>query len=320
MQNIILPVSVIVFTKKFEHKAMYNVLGSMVFGGLGSKIKIFNFEDCTITNILKDGYDQTAYFNEVTIREKFYDVLPLTKLIKNDTNSLYYQEEYLNALPLRYIDQSTKPALLSIFTDLLGFYELNKIDQVLTDVYQDHIVESIRQNTIYVSKHVKKLSLIAANEIVNLRYKPNEEYTKLVKSHGDLWLGNILKEIGKKRLVIVDWERTHTNSLMHDYFNLVTIFAIEQRNLNIINKFISLTPRDNVLLEVINEFKKRFAVDINSIYIESQFRNFLLERLCCLFRLIKTSPSHVNNIEVQIEEWSCLILKIVEEQTICRAK
>ena len=69
-------------------------------------IRIINLETLTARVILKEGFSSQSIKNEIYLRQK-YKFLPIPKLLNVDTQSLWFEELQVSALPFNRIDTQT---------------------------------------------------------------------------------------------------------------------------------------------------------------------------------------------------------------------
>lgn len=303
MNRFLIPAYVSVRPKHGDAKAVIDAFGGMVFGGLGSKVKIFNFDEHKIVSILKEGYDECFLLNEISVRENFQDILPVPKLLSSDRKGRFFEEECISATPLRELNLRTWPLLLDLFESLFAYYEHNTVSSTSTGEYHDKLLDEIKKNKGLLAPAVRErlLEIIPAPD--EGRMNDEKDETLIVQAHGDFWLGNILHEDNGNRLVLVDWERTDTYSLMHDFFTFFAVYALEQGDIEIINGLANAKNNSEQIKQLLGKYKKHFSIQCDSRFLKRQLEIFLMERLCFALRLCAKTPCAYHEAERELEKW-----------------
>jgi len=127
LKKFLVPAYILIHFENGDRENIIDFLGGMVFGGLGSKIKIFKFDEGKVLSLLKKGYDESFLLNEIKVRRDFDYVLPLPKLLASDREAGLFEEEYLPATPVRELNVQTWSLLSDLFDKLLLYYKKNDV-------------------------------------------------------------------------------------------------------------------------------------------------------------------------------------------------
>ena len=189
-------------------------------------IRIINLETSTCRVILKEGFSSQFIMNEIYLRQK-YKFLPIPKLLNVDTQSLWFEELQVSALPFNRIDNQTikDKILLDVKKNLLKLYSETtiKIDikNHVKALYQtcDNLITKLPEIYTKLDKREIRDVFILLNETVK---NFPDRTIDLVQSHGDLQLGNILVDNNNSKLYLIDWEYTEKRSIFYDSLVLAT--------------------------------------------------------------------------------------------------
>jgi hypothetical protein len=313
VNRFLIPAHVSIRPKNGDMETIVDSLGDMVFGGLGSKVKIFKFDEAKLVNILKEGYQERFLLNEISVRQNFQDVLPIPRLLKSNRKTKVFEEEYKPAVPVRELNHQTWPLMLDLFESLFIYYERNTVTSKSTSEYLDKLLQQIKQKAhLLPSGTQDKVSELISITDKKWMKKGNDE-TLIVKGHGDFWLGNILIEEDGKRLLIVDWERTDNYSLMHDFFTFLAIYSLEQGNFKIIQDAFDTSSCRIPVKELLQKYQQHFTTRCDRPFLERQLVIFLLERLWFSLRLLSDTPFASREIEKEIARWHVFFKQVSRE-------
>ncbi len=283
-------------------------LGSLIWGGFGSKVKLFNFADKKIISILKEGCDARFFRNELMAREKFQQTVPIPKLLESDPENLFFSEEYHDALPLRSLDHITWPLVAELVGKLFSLYEGEGLVVKQSSAYTNELRIQIETGSgkIPAAQKMRLFKTLAALDMG----KTQEEIvgpagqTMIVQSHGDFWLGNILRRKADGRLLLVDWERSAPCSLLHDFFTLLAIHALEQNDFRSFEQLDRCGKNDATPLQkILAQYAQRFQLPPEREWLKGQMVIFILERIA--FALYSLPPADQSTMQapVELEKW-----------------
>jgi hypothetical protein len=308
-----LQVAYFTLLKKGFLKKIIDFLGGMVFGGLGSKIKIFKFDEGKVLSLLKKGYDESFLLNEIKVREDFECVLPLPKLLASNSEAGLFEEEYLPAAPLRELNAQTWPLVSALFDKLLLYYKKNDVTPLSTNEYQSILLDQIHDNSYLLSQATRQklaqtLSILAENLTNDLR-----DETLLVQGHGDFWLGNILLDENGQRLLIIDWERSNQYSLMYDLLTLFAIYSTEQGNFKLLKNVLESGADYAPVMDILRKYQEQFSSSCDRPSLKRQFKIFLLERISFSLSLHVTTPFIDHRAQEEFDKWHAFVVAILKE-------
>jgi hypothetical protein len=288
-------------------------IGSMVWGGMGSKVKIFNLKEEKIVSILKDGYDNQFFFNEIEAREKFQNFLPIPTLISVNKTYRFFEEKYHDAAPVQKLNNQTWPLLVDLLGKIFTFYQnLNPIIRK-TEEYQKSLISKINDAVSRLPSY-NQANIIEIKALTDTLYADTTTVeTILVQSHGDFWLGNVLLEKSSNSVLLVDWERTNQYSLLHDIFTLLSVYCLEQGDFQYFEDFILLNPDSKWVHILIENIQDHFRVVINREFLNCQMILFLLERLNFALTLPKDPTTSHPQTNQEFDKW-CAFIKAIREK------
>ena len=316
LKEILIPAYVLIRPKAGDRKKIVKTLGGMVFGGSGSKVKIFKFNEGKVVNLLKTGYDDCFLLKEITVRRNFQDVLPIPKLLDSNWEAKLFEEEYIPATPLRELNMQTWPLLRDLFEKLFGYYRQNKIVSISVDEYQNLLLREIKEKTSSLPLVTQKtLSEFVSRLNENWIHDPKAEII-LVQGHGDFWLGNILRKENDKRLLIVDWERSAQYSLMYDLFTLFSIHSMEQRNLELIKSVLALGTNCLPLKDILRKYQEQFSFSYDRSWVKLQLRIFLMEKISSSLRLFQNAPFTGREAQDEMAKWNTFLSAILKNRML----
>ena len=183
-------------------------------------IRIINLETSTCRVILKEGFSSQFIMNEIYLRQK-YKFLPIPKLINVDTQSLWYEELQVSALPFNRIDNQTikDKILIDVKKNLLKLYSETKIKIDMKNYVKslDKTCENLitKLPDIYTQldkKEIRDIFILLNETMIEFP----DHVIDLVQSHGDLQAGNILVGNTDNELYLIDWEYTEKRSIFYD--------------------------------------------------------------------------------------------------------
>ena len=192
---------------------------SMLIYPANKKVKLFNFQNKTITNVLKEGYGRAWFDKEVQVRTSpAWSFIPTLSV--NPDGS--YTEAVLDGIPLARTKKSK-----SVFEKLdscLARMQMRDRSLIDSEEYADKL-----SNDLEIC--LERLSASVLTEQIKTCRRVNETLINAVKSqkslkiplcfsHGDLQQGNILYDSATNKLWIIDWETCAVRSLWYDVFIL----------------------------------------------------------------------------------------------------
>lgn len=180
------------------------------------KIRIYEYGKGYVDSILKEGFHDFYFNNEVNIRtqQKFDFILGL-----QDYGHRWYREELLRGRCLvRCPAEEYRAYLNQTVNDLDAFYEEHRIDMPAKQYVEKLIPDYERMIAeIEKKKHIRcgdKLRFVLGKmqEVCNCC----DESIPLTLTHGDLQTGNIYIDEQNRKLYIIDWETIKQRSVWYD--------------------------------------------------------------------------------------------------------
>ena len=189
-------------------------------------IRIINLETLTARVILKEGFSSQSIRNEIYLRQK-YKFLPIPKLLNVDTQSLWFEELQVSALPFNRIDNQTikdkilidvKRNLLKLYSETTIKIDIKNYVKSLYETCDNFITKLPEIYTKFDKKEIRDIFILLNETVKNFP----DRTIDLVQSHGDLQLGNILVGNNNSELYLIDWEYTEKRSIFYDSLVLAT--------------------------------------------------------------------------------------------------
>jgi len=313
MRKFLVPAYVLINSENGDREKIIDFLGGMVFGGSGSKVKIFKFDDGKVLSLLKEGYDERFLLSEIKVRKDFQDVLPLPELLASDREAGLFEEEYIPATPVRELNAKTWPLLADLFDKLLLYYRKNDVVSISTYEYQNILLNKIHDNSQLFSQTTRQklaetLSILSENFTNDLK-----DETLLVQGHGDFWLGNILLYENGQRLLIIDWERSDQYSLMHDLFTLFAIYSTERGNFKLLKNVLESKADSAPVMDILSKYQEQFSTSCDRPSLKSQFKIFLAEKISFSLSFIVTTPLTEHRAQEEFDKWHAFVVAILKE-------
>ena len=313
MRKFLVPAYVLINSENGDREKIIDYLGGMIFGGLGSKVKIFKFDDGKVLSLLKEGYGEKFLLNEIIARKDFQDVLPLPKLLATDREAGLFEEEYLPATPVRKLNVQTWPLLSDLFNKLLLYYKKNDVVSISTYEYQSILLNKIHDNSQLFSQTTRQelaetLSILSEDSTNDLK-----DETLLVQGHGDFWLGNILFDEDGQRFLIIDWERSDQYSLMYDLFTLFAIYSTEQGNFKLLKNILESEADHAPVMDILSKYQEQFSSSCSRPSLTHQFRIFLMERISFALSFFVTTPLIDCCAQKEFDKWHAFVRAILKE-------
>jgi len=313
LKRFLVPATIAIHCENGDKEKIVDFLGGMVFGGLGSKIKIFKFDEGKVLSLLKKGYDESFLLNEIKVRKDFEYVLPLPKLLASNREAGLFEEEYLPAAPLRELNSRTWPLVSALFDKLLLYYKKNDVTPLSPNEYQSILLDQIHDNSYLLSQATRQklaqtLSILGENLTNDLR-----DETLLVQGHGDFWLGNILLDENGQRLLIIDWERSNQYSLMYDLLTLFAIYSTEKGNFKLLKNVLESGADYAPVMDILRKYQEQFSSSCDRSSLKRQFKIFLLERISFSLSLHVTTPFIDHRAQEEFDKWHAFVVAILKE-------
>lgn len=180
------------------------------------KIRIYEYGKGYVDSILKDGFNDFYFNNEIEVRKqpKYDFILGLL-----DYGHRWYREKLLRGRCLvRCSGEEYQTYLSQTIRDLEVFYKEHRVDipvkqyvEKLMPDYESKIVKIEKKKHIQCGDKLR--SILAKTQKVCERSNDN---ISLTLTHGDLQTGNIYVDEENKKLYIIDWETVKQKSVWYD--------------------------------------------------------------------------------------------------------
>lgn len=198
-----------------------------------TKVKVFDYKNNKIFNLLKTGFETDGFLKEVAIRTG-QNMRPYMLPIRSIQGDVY-EETLIDGCSLDRLNRNTFPSVEEKIGDIiLDFQKGNRIQksaekytqelrQTISDKLKRIGCTSIQRDKL--SSFISRLSLYKGQSVV------------LANSHGDLQNGNIY--ISKeKQIYIIDWETYDIRSLGYDVLTYYYQFRYRKDYLNKIDNYL----------------------------------------------------------------------------------
>lgn len=224
------------------------------------KIRIYRYDEGYVDSILKNGFSDFYFKNEVKIRTSSqYDFI----LGVLDTSDRWYREALLKGRCLVRVPTVLYDSYMSRVLDDLSLLHSTETKNVSAGKYVLDLGQSCLTKLYDVvdKKHIKcgdKIIYIINSILSN--YCGSLEIVPLTLTHGDLQTGNIYLDETNDKLYIIDWETACIKSVWYD---AATVLCNTRRK----GKFSSMiNSRDTELTRMsILHFDDNKARDMNLV-------------------------------------------------------
>lgn len=201
---------------------------SMVIIPSNRKIRIYDYNKGYVDSILKDGFNDYYFNNELLARkDSKYDFI----LGVLDSGERWYREKLLNGRCLVRCAKEDYNKFLGRVMEDLGLFYKSQSRTIESSVYADELYNSYSKliTDIEERKHImcgEKLRRILNESAEILRSATAE--IPLVLSHGDLQTGNIYVDEEQNKVYIIDWETFKMRSAWYDACTV--LFSTRRKN------------------------------------------------------------------------------------------
>ncbi len=224
------------------------------------KIRIYEYGKGYVDSILKDGFNDFYFNNEIEVRKqpKYDFILGLL-----DYGPRWYREKLLRGRCLvRCSDEEYKMYLDQTICDLEAFYKENRIDmsakqyvRQLAPDYESKISEIEERKHIKCGDKVR--SVLRRMQVV---CEDSDEIVPLTLTHGDLQTGNIYVDEENNKLYIIDWETIKQKSIWYDAATVMCSTRRADKFSKMINGRFDKSVQENIFV-----FDKQPIHDMNLV-------------------------------------------------------
>lgn len=201
----------------------------LLFIGGNHKIRLLDFKNKHSYGILKEGFSDFTFQNEISSRELATQLgLPVPNLLHFEPEQLWFLEEYVSGTPLNRLDKSEQEKAINKAIQYLQLMWQSTEEEINTTTY----LSSLKSNLLDKLERVHLFSSDKQLSIENLIKALTEkieivvdahQIIKTVISHGDFQPANILVNSGG--LWIIDWEYSTRRFREYD----LLVFSLQSR-------------------------------------------------------------------------------------------
>jgi len=190
----------------------------LIFPG-NKKIKIFNFKENYIDNIIKESFIDYCFNRELDFRlnnTKYDFVLGVDRY-----SNRWYREKIIDGVSLPRISDKNKHKLLKEdVNNILDLLQEDKKKEIEIREYVDKLVYKIKKGSrelenksakFNFENNLEKFVMYLVNMIAN-----KKDIILLSLSHGDMQEGNVIIRRADEKIFIVDWETWGERTIWYD--------------------------------------------------------------------------------------------------------
>lgn len=190
----------------------------LIFPG-NKKIKVFNFKENYIDNIVKDSFNDYSFKRELDFRlnnDKYDFVLGIEKY----SNRLY-REKIIDGVSLPRISNKNKHKLFKKNVNkILDLLQKNTKKEIEIGEYINKLVCKIKKRSreledkskkFNFEKYLGKFLTYLMSKVIN-----KKDVILLSLSHGDMQEGNVIIRKTDEKIFIVDWETWSERTIWYD--------------------------------------------------------------------------------------------------------
>jgi len=190
----------------------------LIFPG-NKKIKIFNFQENYIDNIVKESFIDYSFNKELDFRlnnTKYDFVLGVERY-----SNRWYREKIIDGVSLPRISNKNKHKLFKVNVNkLLDLLQEDTEKEIEMGEYVNTLVSKIKKESrkledksekFNFEKNLEKFLTYLIGKIVN-----KKDVILLSLSHGDMQEGNVIIRKADEKIFIVDWETWSERTIWYD--------------------------------------------------------------------------------------------------------
>ena len=241
------------------------------------RIRIYQLDNGYVDVVMKDGFDDTYFNNEVEIRNRY----PYPFILKIEkSGNRWYRERFLRGRSLVRTEEKDYGKYLSEALNALDtLYEQTKTYRSISDY--GHLMVDKCSLLIDQVKDAKGISSGEQLQTVLNYCKVNLEGKKdmipIVFSHGDLQNGNIHIDERDKKVYLIDWETGGYKSIWYDAATLLCYTRRKDQFSHMINEKDCAEIKEKILY--FDNDKNRNMKDVVSILLLEEMFFFLDEMM-----------------------------------------
>ena len=195
------------------------------------KIRILNHQDMTSTCLLKSGFADHAFRNEVRARQLAAELKVPTPRLEL-THNRWFREEYVSGTPLNRLDSSAKASrhLRHAVSCLRNF--VSETQQVVSvSNYVERLSTEAEGYANRENRYERKIRDSILKRVRDLRefvleQSDSDDDLTLTETHGDFQPANVL--VRDDQMWLIDWENSQRRQSAYDLF----VFEFESRGAN----------------------------------------------------------------------------------------
>jgi hypothetical protein len=172
----------------------------------------------------KKGFD-VNFLRTDALTRTLYPYLPAPKILKSDSNWMWYVEERIHGVPLNKISDPSQRN--SMFLDAQRSIAKLRDDTLVEINLKDYFNKILSKTNMLINEiHQLEDTLVTelhkmTSEISKVNLYPANYFLGLCQSHGDFQPANILAS--KSSIWIIDWEYSAQRSTMYDFLIFTTM-------------------------------------------------------------------------------------------------
>lgn len=217
------------------------------------KIRIFNYREGYVDAILKVGFSDNNFKNELKFRQQpEFDFIP--GLLK--CGERWYRESIIKGTGLVRLPEPTysekvdeiKKLLAPFYAAHLHEIDANEYGQKMADYVESKFSVLKEEKHIETTEYIKTVIGKCLEKIGQ-----NDATIPMVVSHGDLQTGNILIEDNTGKVFIYDWETACERSVWYDMGRLLLYSQRKDKYSFMLNHRTEKQVKDSLLMFDVNK-------------------------------------------------------------------
>src|SRR5690625_1552981 len=192
--------------------------------GENSDAKFFDFENNKVMSILSSEFN---YNKKIDDYKRFRKYFPIPTILWGDNQRFLIVEDLIEFRSSRSWMKEERSFINDIFHRYIKYFHECKRNDDFIMTTPKFLFEKLTNDHIktYLLKNI-------SDELMNKKIP-------LIKTHGDLWSGNVLLEKGKSSYYYIDWEHATEFSLFYDIFWFMQNEAIYHNNYSLFDNYIN---------------------------------------------------------------------------------
>ena len=212
------------------------------------KIRIFDFKNRFVDAIIKVGYHDYYFKNEIKARTTLnYPFIPCIDKI----GPRWYREKILDGSGLvRTAPGKYEKYCNEVLSDIRKLYIDYGSSITLSD-YANRLDETLRKGIkqLHINKGITDLTYLESIKNKTLDLLRNDDMSvPITLSHGDLQTGNIIVDEKQDKVTIYDWETFGERSVWFDCSRLL-LYSVRRENfIHMVNQYEDKEIKDSLLI------------------------------------------------------------------------